>query len=181
MTNNKAVLDKYDLSSVREIYSGAAPLGSETASQLQEQHPSWTIRGIYGKLVTASSVRAGQEYMLTLPFSWKTGLTETTAVISHTSIKDVWYGSCGSLLPGYEARLIAPDGTEIQEYDTPGELVVRAPTIVLGYLNNQKANEEAFLDGWLRTGDEAVIKKSPNGFEHVFVVDRIKELIKVKV
>ncbi|KAL2001562.1 hypothetical protein VTN02DRAFT_1586 [Thermoascus thermophilus] len=155
MTNNKAVLDKYDLSSVREIYSGAAPLGPETASQLQEQHPSWTIRGIYG-------------------------LTETTAVISHTSIKDVWHGSCGSLLPGYEARLVAPDGTEIQEYDTPGELVVRAPTIVMGYLNNPKANEEAFLDGWLRTGDEAVIKKSPNGFEHVFVVDRIKELIKVK-
>lgn len=48
MTNNKAVLDRYDLSSVREIYSGAAPLGPETASQLQEQHPSWIIRGIYG-------------------------------------------------------------------------------------------------------------------------------------
>ncbi|KAL2221098.1 4-coumarate-CoA ligase [Thermoascus aurantiacus ATCC 26904] len=155
MTKNKEVLDKYDLSSVREIYSGAAPLGSETASQLQEQHPSWTIRGIYG-------------------------LTETTAVISHTSPRDVWYGSCGSLLPGYEARLIAPDGSEIQEYDKPGELVVRSPTIVLGYLNNKKATEEAFLDGWLRTGDEAVFRKSPNGTEHVFVVDRIKELIKVK-
>jgi len=102
-------------------------------------------------------------------------------VISHTSPRDVWYGSCGSLLPGYEARLIAPDGSEIQEYDKPGELVVRSPTIVLGYLNNQKATEEAFLDGWLRTGDEAVFRKSPNGTEHVFVVDRIKELIKVKV
>ncbi|KAL1964906.1 hypothetical protein VTN77DRAFT_6259 [Rasamsonia byssochlamydoides] len=155
MTNNKAVLDRYDLSSVREIYSGAAPLGPETARQLQEQHPSWIIRGIYG-------------------------LTESTAVISHTSTHDVFYGSCGSLLPGYEAKLVAPDGSEITEYDTPGELIVRGPPVVMGYLNNQKATQETFVDGWLRTGDEAVIRKSAQGHEHVFVVDRIKELIKVK-
>jgi long-subunit acyl-CoA synthetase (AMP-forming) len=111
-----------------------------------------------------------------------TGLTESTAVISHTSTSDVLYGSCGSLLPGYEARLIAPDGTEIHEYDQPGELVVKGPTIVLGYLNNEAATKETFTDdGWLRTGDEAVIRKSEKGYEHIFVVDRIKELIKVKV
>lgn len=53
--------------------------------------------------------------------------------------------------------------------------------MVLGYLNNDKANKETFQDGWMRTGDEAVIKKGPSGNEHVFIVDRIKELIKVKV
>lgn len=109
------------------------------------------------------------------------GLTESTAVISHTSTHDVYYGSCGSLLPGYEAKLLAPDGSEIHEYDTPGELVVRGPPVVMGYLNNPKATAETFVDGWLRTGDEAVIRKSAKGHEHVFVVDRIKELIKVKV
>jgi ribosome assembly protein SQT1 len=91
------------------------------------------------------------------------------------------FGSSGSLLPSVEARLVSPEGKEITEYDQPGELFVRSPSVVLGYLNNDKANQETFQDGWLRTGDEAVIKKSALGNEHVWIVDRIKELIKVKV
>lgn len=76
---------------------------------------------------------------------------------------------------------MTPENEEITAYDTPGELVVRSPSVVLGYLNNEKATKETFVDGWMRTGDEAVIRVSPKGFEHVFIVDRIKELIKVKV
>jgi len=76
---------------------------------------------------------------------------------------------------------MSPDGKEITGYDQPGELVVRSPSVVLGYLNNEKANKETFEDGWMRTGDEAVIRLSPNNTEHIFIVDRIKELIKVKV
>jgi long-subunit acyl-CoA synthetase (AMP-forming) len=96
-------------------------------------------------------------------------------------MNDIWFGSSGSLLPGYEAKLISAEGEEITEYGKPGELVVRSPSIVLGYLNNQKANEETFTDGWMRTGDEAMIQVSPNGNEHIWITDRIKELIKVKV
>jgi acyl-CoA synthetase (AMP-forming)/AMP-acid ligase II len=48
-------------------------------------------------------------------------------------------------------------------------------------LNNEKATKETFEDGWMRTGDEAIISLSPKGIEHVTIVDRIKELIKVKV
>jgi acyl-CoA synthetase (AMP-forming)/AMP-acid ligase II len=76
---------------------------------------------------------------------------------------------------------------EITNYDEPGELVVQSPSVVLGYLNNDKANAETFIDDtdgkgkWMRTGDEAVIRKAPSGNEHVVIVDRIKELIKVKV
>ena len=73
------------------------------------------------------------------------------------------------------------EGNEITGYDQPGELVVRSPSVVLGYLNNAAATNETFHDGWMRTGDEAVIRKGPRGHEHVFIVDRIKELIKVKV
>lgn len=94
---------------------------------------------------------------------------------------DDWPGSCGPLLPGYVAKLMDTSGHEITEYDTPGELVIRSPSIVLGYLNNEKANRETFRDGWLWTGDEAVFRKSERGNEHLFIVDRIKELIKVKV
>lgn len=111
----------------------------------------------------------------------RTGLTETSTVVSSTHPNDIWLGSSGAFLPGVEARLMTPENTEITTYDTPGELVVRSPSVVLGYLNNDKATEETFVDGWMRTGDEAVIRVSPNGVEHVFIVDRIKELIKVKV
>jgi acyl-CoA synthetase (AMP-forming)/AMP-acid ligase II len=80
---------------------------------------------------------------------------------------------------------VSADGKEITGYDEPGELLVKGPAVVLGYLNNDKANRETFItdangDRWLCTGDEAVIRKSPAGNEHVFIVDRIKELIKVK-
>jgi acyl-CoA synthetase (AMP-forming)/AMP-acid ligase II len=93
----------------------------------------------------------------------------------------VLFGSSGSLLPGYEARIISPEGCEITTYNTPGELVLRSPSVVLGYLGNEKATMETFKDGWMHTGDEAVIRLSPNNNEHIFIVDRIKELIKVKV
>ena len=82
---------------------------------------------------------------------------------------------------------MSPEGVELTGYDEPGELVVQSPAVVLGYLNNDKANAETFIadtDGkgrWMRTGDEAVIRVAPSGNEHVFIVDRIKELIKVKV
>lgn len=109
------------------------------------------------------------------------GLTETCTVVSTTHPFDVFLGSSGSLVPGFEARIITPEGKEVTEYDTPGELVVRSPSVVLGYLNNDKANKETFEDGWMRTGDEAVVRVGPKGTEHIFIVDRIKELIKVKV
>ena len=85
------------------------------------------------------------------------------------------------MIPGVEARIVTPENEEITAYDTPGELVVRSPSVVLGYLNNEKATKETFEDGWMRTGDEAVVRLSPKGREHIFIVDRIKELIKVKV
>jgi len=115
------------------------------------------------------------------------GLTETCTVVCSTAEDDIFLGSSGSLLPGFTAKIVSPDGKEVSGYDQPGELVVQSPSVVLGYLNNEKANEETFLqdtDGkgrWMRTGDEAVIRKSPKGNEHIFIVDRIKELIKVKV
>lgn len=104
-----------------------------------------------------------------------------------SSFKDLWLGSCGSLIPGVRVKLVNPEGVEVTGLNQPGELVVQSKSVVLGYLNNEKANNETFLpdtDGngrWMRTGDEAEIRVSPAGNEHIFIVDRIKELIKVKV
>ncbi|GAT21108.1 phenylacetyl-CoA ligase [Aspergillus luchuensis] len=155
MLRNHETCAKYNLSSIRSIFTGAAPLGVETAEDFQKLYPNVIIRQGYG-------------------------LTETSTVVSSTHPNDVYLGSSGTLLAGVEMRIVTPEGKEITDYDTPGELVVRSPSVVLGYLNNEKANRETFEDGWMRTGDEAVVRVGPKKTEHIFIVDRIKELIKVK-
>ncbi|EMF13428.1 phenylacetyl-CoA ligase [Sphaerulina musiva SO2202] len=159
MTKAKDTLKQFDLSSVRACFTGAAPLGKETADDLAQIYPDWKICQGYG-------------------------LTETSTVVCATTTSDIWLGSCGSLLPGITARLVTVEGNEITGHDQPGELWVKSPAVVLGYLNKPQANKETFIDEpdgrYMRTGDEAVISKSPSGHEHVFIVDRIKELIKVK-
>ena len=176
MTKNKATLDRFDLSSVKAIYTGAAPLGAETSKELQSQYSSWKIRQGYGK------IRPMFFAVLSLClFAVRAGLTETSTVVASTPYHDICLGSSGSLLPSVQAKIVSIDGSEIMDYEQPGELVVKSPSVVLGYLKNPKANKETFQDGWMRTGDEAVVRRSPQGNEHIFIVDRIKELIKVKV
>ncbi|KAL4962532.1 uncharacterized protein BDV14DRAFT_210530 [Aspergillus stella-maris] len=155
MLRSPEVCAQYDFSSARALVTGAAPLGKETAVDFQKAYPDIAIRQAYG-------------------------LTETATVVTFTPADDVVFGSSGWIVPGVEARLVTPEGEEVTSYDTPAELWIRSPSVVLGYLNNEKATKETFSDGWMHTGDEAVIRKSPKGFEHVYIVDRIKELIKVK-
>ncbi|KAM5380142.1 hypothetical protein ACJZ2D_003789 [Fusarium nematophilum] len=159
LLQSREICAMYDLSSVKFLYSGAAPLGEETIQEIQSIYPDWTI---------------GQAY----------GMTETSTVVSSPSEHDIFTKASGSLLPGVRAKLIDGEGNEITEYGRPGELLVQAPSVVLGYLNNEKATAETFVfdeDGrWIRTGDEALITAAPSGNEHLVIVDRIKELIKVK-
>lgn len=159
MVKQKDLCSKYDLRSVRAIFTGAAPLGPETAEELSQQYPEWRVRQGYG-------------------------LTETCTVVCSTNPNDIWFGSSGCLLPGYKARVITVEGNEITGYDQPGELLVQSPSVTLGYLKNDKATRETFVDlddgRYMRTGDEVVFRKAPSGNEHVWIVDRIKELIKVK-
>ncbi len=112
-------------------------------------------------------------------------MTECSPLVVCTSELDPLIGSSGSLIPGTLAKIIDADGKEVTTHEMRGELVVQSPAVVLGYLNNEKANAETFVwhkDGrWLRTGDEVLVRKSAKGNEHFVIVDRIKELIKVKV
>ncbi|KAG5290723.1 AMP dependent CoA ligase [Histoplasma capsulatum G186AR] len=155
MLQNKVQCDKRDLNCVSSICTGAAPLGAETIADVKQWKPSWVVRQGYG-------------------------LTEITAGVAICNSDDIFPGSCGPLLPDVEVRLVSPDGEEVTGYDQPGELVVRSPSVTLGYLNNEKATKETFRDGWIYTGDVALFRVSPLGNEHVFIVDRVKELIKVK-
>ncbi|VUC33245.1 unnamed protein product [Clonostachys rosea] len=155
---NQAKCDKFDLSSVRVVFSGAAPLGSELTYDILRKYPKWHVVQGYG-------------------------MTESSPLITSTSELDVLVGSSGSLIPGFKAKVIDADGNEVVEYDKRGELLVQSPAVVIGYLNNEKANAETFVwheDGrWLKTGDEVLVRRSEQGHDHFFIVDRIKELIKV--
>lgn len=97
---------------------------------------------------------------------------------------DIVDGTSGCLVSEVRAKIIDSDGSEVTAYKTRGELLVQSPSVTLGYLNDEQATAEAFVwddDGrWMRTGDEVMVVRSPAGHEHFVVVDRLKELIKVK-
>ncbi|KAI0019671.1 hypothetical protein F4780DRAFT_745210 [Xylariomycetidae sp. FL0641] len=159
LLRNPAACAKYNLKSVRFIFTGAAPLGAETHEDMIKAFP-W--------------LQVGQGY----------GMTETATVVLSTSETDIMIGTSGSLAPGCRAKLLDEERREIHEYDKRGELLVQSPSVTLGYLNNEKATAEAFVwdeEGrWCRTGDVAVVRQAPSGHEHFAVVDRLKELIKTK-
>ena len=105
--------------------------------------------------------------------------------MTSTSEHDIVPGSAGSILPCVRCKLIDVEGNEVTKYETRGELFIQSPAVALGYLNNVVATAETFkwdADGlWLRSGDEVLVRKAQSGNEHLVVVDRIKELIKVNV
>ncbi len=125
------LVDKYDLSSVREVFSGAAPLGGDVAAALRTR---------LGKHLV---VRQGY------------GLTESSTV-THMALANTPDGSIGIAVPNVEIRLVSPEtGKDADE----GEIWIRSPSITLGYLNNAKATADTFVNGWLHTGDVGIVDK----------------------
>ncbi|MXP10884.1 long-chain-fatty-acid--CoA ligase [Pseudoblastomonas halimionae] len=141
-----------DFSSLRACISGGAPLGPQLKERFEK----------------GSGARLLEGY----------GLTESSGVVSTNSYEgEERVGTIGQPIPATEVKLIdkedssrpAPDGE-------PGELVVRGPQIMRGYWNRPDAAKDAFTeDGWLRTGDVAVI--DADGF--IKIVDRCKDMIAV--
>ena len=147
-------VDDYDLSSVRYAMSGAAPLDTEVAERA-EKRLGCRIRQGYGM----------------------TEASPGTHVVPQGEAAAIPSGSIGRLLPNTECRLVDPvTGTDAAPGE-PGELWVRGPQVMSGYLDNPVATAEALVDdGWLRTGD--IARVDADGL--FWIVDRLKELIKYK-
>ncbi len=145
------LVDSYDLSSLRAIMSGAAPLDADTAR--------------------AAARRLGVEIYQGY------GLTETSPITHATPPGYDNPGSAGMLVCNSECRIVESDTGEDAEAGADGEIWIRGPQVMKGYLNNPEATAESLdEEGWLRTGDIGHVDSE--GF--YYVVDRLKELIKYK-
>ncbi len=150
LAKHPVVLD-YDLSSLRQVLSGAAPLGAEVAEEASGRIGCEVVQGY--------------------------GMTELSPISHATPPGNFKPGSIGLTVANTEARIVDPDSGEDLPIDAEGELWIRGPQVMKGYLNNPEATAETVdEDGWLHTGDVARI----DGDGHVYIVDRLKELIKVK-
>jgi len=146
-------VDRYDLSALKYVMSGAAPLGAEVEAACGERLKCLVAQGY--------------------------GMTEVSGA-SHLNPRDsatVRHGSVGFLVPNQHARIVDPATGQDQDVGGRGELLLRGPNVMKGYLNRPDETA-ATLDheGWLRTGDIGSI--DPDGCYHI--VDRVKELIKYK-
>ncbi|KAF4605021.1 hypothetical protein EYR40_003804 [Pleurotus pulmonarius] len=158
----------YDLSHVKATWSGAAPLSIELTLQVSK--------------VLRNAI-VGQGY----------GMTETATAVTLMPVPQrLGNGSVGTLMPGCAAKVIKQDGT-LGGVGDLGELVITGPNMALRYHNNEQATKETFVDGydfftqchilfvlipfrWVHTGDEVYFDAKGE----MFVVDRLKELIKVR-
>ncbi|KAJ7496703.1 phenylacetyl-CoA ligase [Mycena latifolia] len=145
-------VQKYDISSVRTCVVAAAPLSAELTQNLLRVLPGIHLGQGYGMTEACGGVTM-------FPLSPKIGIL----------------GSGGKLLPGTIAKVVKTDGT-LASTGERGELYIQGPQVTLGYYKNPAATNETFVDGWLRTGDEVCFDEEGN----LFIVDRVKELIKVK-
>ncbi|GAA3914098.1 4-coumarate--CoA ligase family protein [Microbacterium invictum] len=153
------VVDQFDISTVHTVFSGAAPLDGETAELAGRRLHTRMMQGY--------------------------GMSELSPV-SHAmpyTRDDIPVSSVGCSLPNVVCKLIdTATGEEITEYGDdgqtrPGELWVKGPNVMLGYLNQPEATAETLdADGFLHTGDIAVAHRG----DYFSIVDRVKELIKYK-
>ncbi|HXM58396.1 MAG TPA: AMP-binding protein [Candidatus Dormibacteraeota bacterium] len=142
----------HDLTSVKIVFSGAAPLDAETAGECARRIGCPVIQGY--------------------------GLTETSPV-THcvpSSMPDAPADTVGYAIPNVECKVVSVDGRELGAGED-GELWIRGPNVMRGYLNNPTATADCIDgDGFFHTGDIGHVDEE----DRWYIVDRLKELIKYK-
>jgi acyl-CoA synthetase (AMP-forming)/AMP-acid ligase II len=144
--------DAHDLSSLEMLVSGGAPLSAGLQRAVAERFPKASVGQAWGLTETAVGATMPERGFGTVPCS------------------------VGRVMPSTELRVVDPDTGRDLGADEHGELLVRGPQVMKGYLNRPDATAEILdADGWLGTGDLGYVDEDGN----VFVVDRLKDLIKV--
>lgn len=147
------VVENYDMGSVRLIFCGAAPLS--------------------GELGQAAAARVGCD------IAQGYGMTEMSPVSHGVLPGENKPGSVGTLVANTELRLVDPESGKDLEFgtDAAGEVWIRGPQVMKGYFGHESATASTIdNDGFLHTGDIGVVDSDG----HLFIVDRLKELIKFK-
>jgi acyl-CoA synthetase (AMP-forming)/AMP-acid ligase II len=145
-------VDQYDLSSLRTLFFGAAPLSPGVGETLQQR----------------LKIEVRQGY----------GMTETSPVTHYQDcLSSRRPRSVGRLVPATQCRIVDVESAQDAAADQPGEVWIRGPQVMQGYLNNPAATARMIdSEGWLRTGDIGTVDSEG----YLTIVDRLKELIKVK-
>ena len=147
------LVDEYDLSSLRWILSAAAPLGADVGLACSERLGCQVFQGY--------------------------GLTETSPV-SHLSPfgeGEAKAGSVGRCIPNTESKIVDPETGREMGVGESGEIWIRGPQVMKGYLGNPEATAACIDDdGFFHSGDLGYVDEDG----HFFIVDRLKELIKYK-
>lgn len=145
------LVDEYDLSSIEQVFSGAAPMGPELSNAVGTRLNCVSLQGY--------------------------GMTELAPVAHVTPVSANRPGASGLAVPNTQCRIVDIESGADLPAGQEGELWIKGPQVMLGYLNNAEATAATITDdGWLRTGDIAMIDEDG----YMFVVDRLKELIKFK-
>lgn len=132
---------------LRACYSGAAPLQPATADAWEN--------------LTGQQIYEGY------------GMTECTCAVTAMPLNQPpKRGTCGIPLPGTELRIVDGQGKDLPIGEA-GELLVKGPQVMKGYLNNPTATADTMVDGWLKTGDVGKIDEEG----YLTIVDRIKDMI----
>ncbi|KAK4354413.1 hypothetical protein RND71_026607 [Anisodus tanguticus] len=151
------VVDNYDLSSIRTVMSGAAPLGKDLEDAIRTKFPNAKLGQGYGM------TEAGAPLAMCLAFA-----KEPFEIKS---------GACGTVIRNAEMKIVDPDTGISLPRNKPGEICIRGDQIMKGYLNDPEATARTIdKEGWLHTGDIGYI----DDYDELFIVDRLKELIKYK-
>jgi long-chain acyl-CoA synthetase len=140
-------LEDYDMSSLRYLVSGAAPLAADVMQEFERRVPGVKIREGYG-------------------------LTESAAVISTMPPSAIRPGSVGTAIPGYEIKIVDDDDNELPNGEI-GEICCRSRGVMLGYWKSPELTADALRGGWLHTGDMG--RLDDDGY--LWIVDRKKDLI----
>ncbi|OAY37062.1 4-coumarate--CoA ligase 1 [Manihot esculenta] len=149
--------EKYDLSSIRMLKSGAAPLGKELEDTVRAKFPQATLGQGYG-MTEAGPVLAMCLAFAKEPFNIKPG-------------------ACGTVVRNAEMKIVDPETGDSLPRNQPGEICIRGDQIMKGYLNDPEATARTIdKQGWLHTGDIGYIDDD----DELFIVDRLKEIIKYK-